>query len=162
MDMNRRSFLIGSGAAIALATAAPAFKAIQAVGPKLDVAKIELPGYRSLMDIILSQAGGRASDPSSIYRIMRNNDPLIQVALHPMALMRWVAAPGTELIFPENSALHLNIEPAYNETVITLISGDKAGKFWSETIYWERGRHIRTDRIAIDPTAAPDRPDWMG
>src|SRR6185503_10892825 len=103
--LSRRSFLIGSAAAVA------ASLPITQAATKLLVPVQTITGthYRRVYDLMFGSL--QAADGTSRFTISRNGGTLLTFDMNWRACLRWVAAPGHELIFPPEYPMEYLVEP---------------------------------------------------
>ena len=154
--ISRRNFLLGSGAAVTALALSPALKAIDGLVLKQEIA----PHYRAIYDVILSCADQKMPGVARIlYSLHRGEQkwPIFQIGMHPMAMMRWVAVPGGELIFRPQDVMRFEIDPSTAGTHIHIHSSDEKGEKFSETFHWKNDILIHSERVPLN--LLPSEPD---
>lgn len=160
MQVHRRSFLLGLGSAVALASApavARPFIAPVSTAPLQPAVR-----WRQVCEIIIGSEYGPGEVPVHDhviqYHIKRNDQRIFMRALNWRSSYRWSAVPGDEIILSEDATLGFDIEPATTHTSICIVSNiernpDLPRKYLSEQFEWWNGelKHSYANLLAPEP-----------
>lgn len=128
MELSRRGFLFGTGAALAIAAM-----------PSIPFVKAELApwsGTRRIYDFTFN-ANNPGLDEKLITLLLRRNDQvLFNICMNQRAMYRWVSPPGGELYMRPQDVWGFDIEPAYESAQLFMLFRDENDRDFAQAILW--------------------------